>query len=137
MSSLPHMLPSVFKLIQKSEFSSHAQALGLTNDDHIVVYDQGMFSAPRVWWTFRVFGHDRVSVLDGGLKKWIKEGLPVTDKVPEQVNSSGFSTQFQQGMVADYDAIIKNLSDFTQPDAFTLVDARSAGRFSGEGFFSD
>jgi thiosulfate/3-mercaptopyruvate sulfurtransferase len=53
--------------------------LGISNGDHVVVYDasdMGLYSAARLWWMLRVFGHDRVSVLDGGLAKWRAEGLP-------------------------------------------------------------
>jgi thiosulfate/3-mercaptopyruvate sulfurtransferase len=57
--------------------------LGITNQDNIVVYDSaGLFSSPRAWWTFKVFGHERVWVLNGGLKKWLQENRAVTDQVP-------------------------------------------------------
>ena len=71
-SALPHMLPS------PQAFAEAVGAMGIGNDDLVVVYDQaGVRSSPRVWWTFRVFGHDRVRVLDGGLPKWRAEGRPV------------------------------------------------------------
>ncbi|KAF3337100.1 Thiosulfate/3-mercaptopyruvate sulfurtransferase 1 [Carex littledalei] len=64
-SNLPHMLPS------EKAFASAVTALGITNTDKIIVYDgKGMYSAPRVWWTFRIFGHDNICVLDGGFPKW-------------------------------------------------------------------
>ena len=69
-TDLPHMLPTA------DEFSKHAGSLGINNDHHVICYDSsgGPMAAMRVWWTFRVFGHDRVSVLSGGLPKWQKEG---------------------------------------------------------------
>src|SRR5690606_4813569 len=68
-SPLPHMLPS------PEQFARDAGALGISETDRIVVYDDGGFiSAPRVWWTVRTFGADRVQVLDGGLPKWRAEG---------------------------------------------------------------
>ena len=71
-SPLPHMLPAA------EAFAQAVGSLGIGSDDEIVVYDQvGARSAPRVWWTFRVFGHDRVRVLDGGLPKWLAEEHPV------------------------------------------------------------
>ena len=74
-SDLPHMLPKT------EDFERYVTNLGVCNHHHIILYDNspkfGMFSAPRVWWTFRVFGHNMVSVLDGGLPKWIADGLPV------------------------------------------------------------
>ena len=71
-SRLPHMLPS------PEVFGAAAGAMGLSNDDRIVVYDPaGAFSAPRVWWMFRVFGHHRVAVLNGGLRAWRDGGSAV------------------------------------------------------------
>ena len=76
-SDLPHMLPSVVK------FASRMRRLGIGDGARIVVYDsQGLFSAPRVWWTFRAMGHEDVVVLDGGLPKWIAEGRPIEDGTP-------------------------------------------------------
>lgn len=73
-SPYPYMIPSA------EEFCRYMEKLGIANDTHIVVYDRnekfGLFSAPRVWWTFRVFGHNLVSVLDGGLPKWCSDGFP-------------------------------------------------------------
>jgi len=62
-SPLPHMLPGA------AQFARQVGALGISNADLVVVYDtRGVVSAARVWWTFRAFGHDRVAVLDGGLR---------------------------------------------------------------------
>ncbi len=72
-------------------------ALGISNDSHVVVYDRsdsGIFSSPRVWWTFRYFGHDNVSVLNGGWQHWLKEGFPVDS-----------STEFAHPRVPPRDAI--------------------------------
>ena len=64
-SSLPHMLPS------PERFSSRMRRMGIGDGKRIVAYDSvGLFSAARAWWMFKVFGHDDVAVLDGGLKKW-------------------------------------------------------------------
>ena len=77
----PNMLPGA------DEFSAFVKNFGIGRNSHVVVYDNnskfGIFSAPRVWWTFRVFGHSRVSVLDGGLPEWIAKGFP-TDNGPPQ-----------------------------------------------------
>ncbi|MEO1192384.1 MAG: rhodanese-like domain-containing protein, partial [Pseudomonadota bacterium] len=70
-NALPHMLP------QPEKFSSRVRKMGLGDGVRIVVYDgRGVFSAPRVWWMFRLFGHQDVCVLDGGLPKWVAEGRP-------------------------------------------------------------
>src|SRR3954469_24280510 len=67
-TSLPHMVPT------PEYFAQQMQALGVSNDTRVVCYDQlGIFSAPRAWWMLRLFGHDQVAVLDGGLPKWLAE----------------------------------------------------------------
>ena len=67
------------------------QELGIGNEDHVVVYDasdMGLYSAARLWWMLRVFGHDNVSVLDGGFAKWCAEGLPIeSDPVHPKVSN--------------------------------------------------
>ena len=69
---LPNMLPSA------EQFSRDVGALGIAETDTIVVYDgTGMFSSPRVWWTFRLFGAENVFVLEGGMPKWKAEGRPL------------------------------------------------------------
>ena len=85
-SSLPHMLPS------EEEFSAEAGALGLSEGHTIVVYDgSGLVTAPRVWWTLRVFGARDVRILDGGLPAWKRAGLPLQagDASPDQVLRQG------------------------------------------------
>src|SRR5215471_10953858 len=71
-TDLPHMLPG------PKQFGEAAGALGISNEDTIVVYDSvGLYSAARVWWTFRIFGATSVHILDGGLVKWKAEGRPL------------------------------------------------------------
>ena len=78
-SALPHMLPSA------SQFAAACDALDLRNDDQIVVYDgAGLFSAARAWWMFKVFGHDAVAVLDGGMPAWLEAGLPLDEAVVDE-----------------------------------------------------
>jgi thiosulfate/3-mercaptopyruvate sulfurtransferase len=73
-SSLPHMLPSPEK------FSSRMRKMGVGDGKRVIVYDAaGLFSAARAWWMFKVFGHDDVAVLDGGLPKWKMENRPLAD----------------------------------------------------------
>ena len=74
-SPLPHMLPSTAK------FASRMKKMGVGDGMRIVVYDaDGLYSAARVWWTFRAMGHNDVAVLNGGLKKWKAEGRPLDRK---------------------------------------------------------
>ncbi len=74
-TNLPHMLPS------KRKFEEKIRRFDINKNSLIVVYDtKGIFSSPRVWWMFKYFGHKNVFVLNGGLKKWLKEKKPITNK---------------------------------------------------------
>ena len=121
-SDLPHMLPSA------EAFAAAAGALGIGNRTTIVVYDSiGLFSAARVWWTFRMFGAEHVFILDGGLPKWLAEGRPVEsgDVVREPARFSARKNE----------QAVKALEDVRQAlrsHSAQIVDARSAERFRGE-----
>ncbi|THD71903.1 3-mercaptopyruvate sulfurtransferase [Phenylobacterium sp.] len=119
---LPHMLPS------DRAFAEAAGALGLRRDLITVVYDgQGIFSAPRVWWTLRAMGFPEVFVLDGGLKKWLAEGRPVDTALPHPAATT-IEPAFDPSLVVDVEAV----KGLVQSHATQLVDARAAGRFTGD-----
>lgn len=124
-TKLNHMLP------KPAEFENYVGKLGINNDTHVVVYDNNdrfpVFSAPRVWWTFRVFGHDNISVLEGGLQKWKKNNNTVTDALV-QVPTEKFTARFNPDLVKRFDDMTAWLKDHS----FSLVDARPAGRFEGK-----
>jgi thiosulfate/3-mercaptopyruvate sulfurtransferase len=118
---LPHMLPSA------SEFAAKVGALGLGDEARIVAYDaHGLVSAARAWWMFRVFGHDRAGVLDGGLPKWRREGRPV-EAGPATPKAARFTPRLRPALVRSLDAVRAELSS----GGAELVDARSRGRFVG------
>lgn len=118
-SELPHTLPS------PAVFAQFASSMGISADDTIVIYDgPGMFSAPRVWWMFRIMGAREVVVLNGGFDRWKAEGRPVTDE-PTKVAPSFFETQFDEARVARLDDM-RALAGNGQ-----IADARPAGRFAG------
>src|SRR3546814_202846 len=120
-SELPHMLPP------PHIFSAKVRRLGLGDGLRLVIYDQrGIFSAPRVWWTFRAFGHEEVAVLDGGLPKWLNEGRPVEEGEarPEQRH---FTPRMNALLVRDRAQMLANLAD----KADQVLDARSRARFEG------
>jgi thiosulfate/3-mercaptopyruvate sulfurtransferase len=120
-SPLPHMLPSPEK------FSSRVRKLGLGDGVRIVVYDQrGIWSAPRVWWAFRLFGHDDVVVLDGGLPKWLSEGRPMVEG-PAEADARHFTARMNTLMVRDKAQLLANLRSRREQ----VLDARSPGRFAG------
>lgn len=124
-SPLPHMLPSPAK------FSSRMRAMGVGDGKRIVVYDSaGMFSAPRVWWTFRVMGCEDVAVLDGGLPKWRAEGHPL-EEGPVRRQERHFTARRNAGMVCGLDAVMA-IVEGRDASGAQIVDARSPGRFRGE-----
>ncbi|KAM3928700.1 thiosulfate sulfurtransferase-like [Leptodactylus fuscus] len=117
------MLPS------ESQFAQYASELGISNDSHVVVYDydsSGTLYAPRLWWMFRVFGHNNVSLLDGGLMNWMKRGLPVTSEVTP-VKPEKFRVTLNRSLLKSFEDIQENISS----KRFQLVDARSGARFRG------
>ena len=120
-AGLPHMLPDPVA------FSSAMRKLGIGDGTQMVVYDAaGLFSAPRVWWTLKTFGVADVSVLQGGLPKWLAEGLPLEDGQPQR-QPRHFTARLNHGAVADMARVARALQD----GAAQVVDARPAPRFAG------
>lgn len=121
-SHLPHMLPNA------SDFAKAASQLGLKDADEIIVYDQrGIFSAARVWWMFRTFGHTKISVLNGGLPAWRDSGLPVVAGAAQLPKAGSFTAKFDASKVRSLAEMQRNL--VTHKEA--VLDARAAGRFDG------
>ncbi len=121
-TDLPHMLPGA------TMFSEAVGKLGISQDDTIVVYDgAGLGGAPRVWWTFRIFGAKNVFILDGGLPKWKAEGRP-TEFGEAKPSPKKFEGELDTGKVANADEVSLALMN---RDA-QVVDARPAERFRGE-----
>lgn len=117
---LPHMAPS------PEVFADAVGKLGINRDAPVVVYDrQGLFSAARVWWTFRLMGHENVRVLTGGLPAWKAAGLPVTDTLPTPVSTT-YLPRFQADMVMDLNRLKAELQ------SSIVLDARPAARFHAQ-----
>jgi len=121
-SALPHMAPPPEKFI------SRMRAMGVGDGHQVVVYDSlGMFSAPRVWWTFKLMGKTDVAVLDGGLPKWIAEGREVDD-MPPVVRDRHITVQRQAGLVKD----VSQVASAAKLGDWQVLDARAGERFRGE-----
>lgn len=119
-TDLPHMLPPA------DEFAAKVGALGVGDDDLVIVYDTiGTTGAARIWWTFRAMGHTRIAVLDGGLPKWLAEGRTVTAEVAP-VTSKKRNARRQAALVRSREDMLANIDS----KAEQVVDARSAGRFN-------
>lgn len=121
-SSLPHMVPPVEK------FMSRMRAMGVGDGHQVVVYDgSGLFSAARVWWTFRLMGKMDVAVLDGGLPKWLAEGREVED-LPPVVRDRHMTVSRQNQLVKD----VTQVAHASKLGQAEIIDARAAARFRGE-----
>jgi thiosulfate/3-mercaptopyruvate sulfurtransferase len=121
-TELPHMLPGT------TQFGDAVGALGIGDGDTIVVYDSaGLYSAARVWWTFRIFGAKKVYILDGGLPKWQAENRPL-----EQGDSKRTPKKFTAEMNVRAVALLDDVRMALADDSAQVVDARSAERFAGK-----
>ncbi|CCX10360.1 putative thiosulfate sulfurtransferase [Pyronema domesticum] len=130
-SPYPHMLPDA------ATFSAAMGELGIKKDDTVVVYDganMGLFSAPRVAWTLKVFGHENVKLLDN-FKKWVEDGLPTeSGDVKAWEKTSYGASKLDEGMVLDFEAVKKIAQEKLEGGAKKLqvLDARPNGRWAGK-----
>lgn len=119
---LPHMLPNA------ADFAKKVGLLGIGDGNRVIVYDRlcGGAAAARVWWMFRVFGHDNVALLDGGYGKWIKEKLPA-DMSMVRPEPRSFSATYNSALVRTLGEMRDNLST----GAAQVIDGRGPGKFNG------
>lgn len=121
-SSLPHMVPS------PARFAKLVGVLGVSNRSRVVLYDaNGTMWATRAWWMLGLYGHDAAAVLDGGLAKWEREGRPVEAGAARPAEPAAFVPAWRAARVRGIGDILAGLGG---PEL--VLDARSAGRFTGE-----
>ena len=121
-SEFPNTFPS------EKQFTEGARNLGINSDTEIVVYDNiGVYTSPRVWWMFKAMGHQKVSVLNGGLPAWIEEENKTIDNPNTEFNRGNFEARLNESWVIMYEQIVENATYCE----FNILDARSAGRFEG------
>lgn len=128
MSPLPHMLPD------SASFAAAMRSLGVCRGEHVVVYDtHGVQTSPRAWWMFRVFGHDAVSVLDGGLPRWRSQGHEVGMGPVDRPPSGDFADRgLRSNLVCSHAEMLKIVAQqHCGPPSLAILDARPAGRFAG------
>ena len=110
------------------QFEAECRKLGINQNSEIVVFDNaGVYTSPRVWWLFRVMGHHKIAVLDGGLLLWIQKGFPSEPKQLRSFETGNFKTHYNKDLVISFEQIKQN----TTQNKFLVVDARSEGRFNG------
>ncbi|HTI67419.1 MAG TPA: 3-mercaptopyruvate sulfurtransferase [Caulobacteraceae bacterium] len=120
---LPHMLPDPMA------FAQTVGEMGLGSEHRIVVYaSEGILPAARVWWMFRVMGHDAVTVLDGGLAKWLAIRGPLQAGPAASRPPARFRARFRKDLVRSFDQVAETLEQGTAQ----VVDVRPAPRFRGE-----
>ena len=120
-TALPHMIPS------PERFADKMAERGIGNEDKVVVYDaNGLSSAGRAWWLLRLFGHDNVALLDGGLPKWKAEGRALETATPI-IPQRRFTPRFDPALVRSKADVLGNVESRREQ----VVDARAAGRFEG------
>jgi thiosulfate/3-mercaptopyruvate sulfurtransferase len=118
---LPHMLPS------PEEFAARVGAVGIRRRDRVVIYDDaGLFSAARVWWTFRAMGHDLVCVLDGGLPKWTREGRALATG-PHRTAAADYEIE----QILPLARTAEEVRVMLESRSGVVLDARPAPRFAG------
>lgn len=122
-SPLPHTLPPA------GQFAAVASRLGVSSDDHVIVYDASgvNFSAPRAWWMFRAFGHEAVSLLDGGLAGWKAAGGAIETGESAVPAPGRFRAELRSGMIRTSAEVLDALNGRVAQ----VVDMRSRGRFEG------
>jgi thiosulfate/3-mercaptopyruvate sulfurtransferase len=119
-TTLPHTLPT------PEAFSRSMSSLGVDDNSTIVVYEQeGVFSAPRAWWTLRTFGAQHVYLLDGGLRAWTEANLP-TESGPVHHAPATFHAKLNHEAVKNLSQLKEKIANHQQ-----ILDARSAARFNG------
>ena len=121
-SEMPHMAPPPEKFI------SRMRAMGVGDGHQVVVYDSnGIYSAARVWWLFRLMGKTDIAVLDGGFPKWVAEGRPVED-MPPIMRDRHITVSRQNQLVKD----VTQVAAASKLGDYEIIDARAPGRFRGE-----
>ncbi|WP_320047622.1 sulfurtransferase [uncultured Ilyobacter sp.] len=111
-----------------NDFISKIEEIGIDNSTMVVIYDDSIIAAGRVFWMLKYLGHDKVVILDGGYKSWLNAGYPVTDLVPEKNNKKTFEKNVKKDLCCDMDYVKAN----KDKDFASLVECRSYERYLGK-----
>ena len=120
-SELPHMMP------KENYFSKKISSLGINNNDDLIIYDMyGMFSAARIWFMFKAFGHKNVSLLNGGFPAWMNSNGEISNKI-NTFKPSNYKAILNKNLIVNYNDVLKNISN----EECEILDARSPDRYLG------
>ena len=121
-SNLPHTIPNT------NQFEASVKKLGIKNSDHIVIYSKdGIGTSPRVWWLFKIFGHKKISILNGGIKSWIDEGGGISKGKIEKFTNINYKANYNSAHFCN----LSDIQEVTKKHVCQIIDARSKGRFDG------
>ena len=121
-SNLPHTIPNT------NQFEASVKKLGIKNSDHIVIYSKdGIGTSPRVWWLFKIFGHKKISILNGGIKSWIDEGGGISKGKIEKFTNINYKANYNSAHFCN----LSDMQEVTKKHVCQIIDARSKGRFDG------
>ncbi|MGB0844493.1 MAG: sulfurtransferase [Alphaproteobacteria bacterium] len=124
-SGLPHMMPPAMQIVQEAEHR------GINHNTHVVVYDQlGVFSSPRMWFTLKTIGHEKVSVLNGGLPAWVKAGFETHSGDATECEPKSYVLDAKPGRLATCN--LKTMICSLEREDTLIMDARPAARFQGK-----
>ena len=123
-SKFPHMLPN------ENEFSSMVSEIGIKNEETVVLYDNSVFfSSARAWWMFKIFGHEKIRIIDGGLKSWLNYKGPISDQKSKYNTTNYISKKIDFSLYETLENISNNLGKNSNK---VIIDARGADRFYGQ-----
>ncbi len=121
-SNFPNTIPT------PQQFEIECRKLGINNSSKIIIFDNlGIYSSPRAWWLLKLMGHPNVHVLNGGLPEWMANDYPTVKRVDKNYELGNFKSDFNKSKVKSYEEVLENVKS----KIFTIVDARSEGRFLG------
>ncbi|XP_059147642.1 thiosulfate sulfurtransferase-like [Physella acuta] len=121
--------PIYFPVPDSNLLQEYVESFGINNSTHVVAYDSvNAYSSMRTWYLFRLFGHDKVSMLNGGMTQWQRDGNHVTQEEPKPAEKSEFSVQFRSDLLKDYQSMMK----LVQSQDVQIIDARPSGFYVTE-----
>ncbi len=114
--------------VDKAKFEKLLSEKGIANDTTVVFYgDKNNWWACYAYWVFKLFGHEKALVMDGGRQKWVAEGRPLTKDVPNYPKTAYKVSRVDESIRAFRDDVVKHM-EAKKP----LIDVRSPKEFTGE-----